>query len=610
MFDIQKFVKLMMGNRKKPADAGTITVGRFAERLVEKRVQAMRRAGSGFATANSMREWCWKPHSGEAVLDLEKEPNPHILIVGMSGYGKSTLCKSLIFEICGAGRKMMVFDVHNEHGDVIKSAGGKVLSAVHAGINVFALDGMSVADRINDLTNLFTDVYNLGNLQSALLAICLWYTYRKMGAPSKTAKVIKHTPTISDLVDELTVFLKLSKSATERQGLRSMRSKFLPLNCPAFNGDFISIEDLKNSILSFSLAKLKNKEARTIYISELLKRLYASMKDNEKEKGVRHYIMIDEAQFLIGSGNGAGELIRRLIEEGRKYGVGLIVATHSANNLDRQIVANASTFISFYSREPDEVDYVAGLLGGGHREIMDRVRQRMMGLGKHEALMMKAGFSAPALVKTETAAEVISKLSELGSVKDEKERELVDNILSFAYRPTTREALIGKLGKEAGGRLDELISDKRIDTLQWKEEGRDELWCMASRGNLSVQHEVYVRKISDGLRNLGMPNVITVNGTNKPDIIGFGCGWKAAVEYETGSKSDDSTREMLDRRAIAYREVYVFVADEHYERYVRNFSRGNIHILKFGELDTLARIFTSSGLIIPAKHNNFKADSV
>ena len=234
----------------------------------------------------------------------------------------------------------------------------------------------------------------------------------------------------------------------------------------------------------------------------------------------------------------------------------------------------------------------------------------MMGLGKHEALMMKAGFSAPALVKTETAAEIISKLSELGSMKDEKARELVDNILSFAYKPTTRESLIGKLGKEAEARLDELISDKRIGTLQWKEEGKDELWCMASRGNLSVQHEVYVRKISDGLRNLGVSNVITVNGTNKPDIIGFGRGWKAAIEYETGSKSDDSTREMLNRRAITYQEVYVFVADEHYERYVRNFGGGNIHILKFGELDKLAGIFAASRLIIPAKRNNFKADSV
>ncbi|MCW6159960.1 MAG: DUF87 domain-containing protein [Candidatus Micrarchaeales archaeon] len=605
MFDLSKFVKQAIGNRKKPADAGMIMVGRFEERLAEKRVQVLRRAGSGFAMANSTSEWRWRPHSGKAVLDLEKEPNPHILIVGMSGYGKSTLCKSLIFEICGTGRKMMVFDVHNEHGDAIKSAGGKVLSAAHAGINIFALDGMSVADRISDLTNLFTEVYNLGNLQSALLAVCLWYTYRKVGAPSKTAMVIKQTPTISDLVDELTVFLKLSKSATERQGLRSMRSKFLPLNSPAFNGNFIEIEDLKNSVLSFSLAKLKNKEARTIYISEMLKRLYVSMKDNEKERGVRHYIMIDEAQSLIGSGNGTGEMIRRLIEEGRKYGVGLIVATHSASNLDRQIVANSSTFISFYSREPEEVEYVASLLGGGHREIMDRVRQRMMSLGKHEALMMKAGFSAPALVKTKTAAEVISKLTELGSAKDEKAGELIDNIIAFTYKPTTKNALVGKFGKEAEAQLDALVSDGRISTLQWKADGNDELWCMARRGNLSVQHEVYVRKISDGLKNLGVPNVITVNGTNKPDIIGFANGWKAAIEYETGSKPDGSTREMLSRRSSAYKEVYVFVADEHYQRYASSFGGGNIHILKFSELGELAGGFHRIGADRPGQAQQF-----
>ena len=552
------------------------------------------RPSGRYLSLDARQIWSWTKIHGDFNIYPEEEPNPHVLVVGMSGYGKSTLCKSLILDLCKMGKKIIVFDVHNEHADAIKSAGGKTFSALHAGINIFALDGMTVSDRINDLVSLFTQVYGLGNIQSALLASCLWYTYRKVGAPSKTATIIKSAPTISDLIDELSVFQRLSKSATERQGIQSMRSKFLPLNGPAFNENFVSLDELRNTVLSFSLAKLKNKEARAIYIIELLKRLYMSMKDNVKEQGVRHYIMIDEAQFLIGSGGMAGDLIKWLMEEGRKYGVGLIVATHSANSLDRQVVANASTFISFYSREPEEVDYVAGLLGGGHRDIMDQIRTMMMRMEQHEALVMSGRLDAPVLVKTRTAAEVRSMLVDFGSAEDENLNELRDSILFCAYKPVTKEELREKFGPKGLALSEKLVTESKLSTMLWKSDP-EELWYMAYRGGLSIQHEVYVRKISDGLKQLGVPNVITVNGTNKPDIIAFARGWKAAIEYETGSKAVSDTKDMLARRSLAYKKVFVFVADEHYDRYVTGFQSGNVKILRFCELERVEAELKDAG---------------
>jgi hypothetical protein len=90
------------------------------------------------------------------------------------------------------------------------------------------------------------------------------------------------------------------------------------LNTVAFARNFVDIEQLKHGINSFSLAELKNREAQIIYISELLRRLYSIMKEREKEKGPDFYIMLDEAQFLISSSESGGEIISKLISEGRK----------------------------------------------------------------------------------------------------------------------------------------------------------------------------------------------------------------------------------------------------------------------------------------------------
>ena len=145
---------------------------------------------------------------------------------------------------------------------------------------------------------------------------------------------------------------QLTGLPADRNTLLHLRGRISQLDSPAFTKGFVSISDLKQGINSFSLSSMKSEGMRLIYLHELLRRLYQDMKGNEKERGISMYIMIDEADFLISSAGSGSYMVNQLIGEGRKYGVGVILATHTASDLNKQIIANASTFISFYPREP------------------------------------------------------------------------------------------------------------------------------------------------------------------------------------------------------------------------------------------------------------------
>ena len=104
----------------------------------------------------------WRRAKKEFRILPEHEPNPHIVISGMSGYGKSTLLKSMILDIKEAGRSALIFDAHNEHEAMVGAIGGRSINAAYTGISIFELDGMSVAERTAEITNLLNiDSLNL-----------------------------------------------------------------------------------------------------------------------------------------------------------------------------------------------------------------------------------------------------------------------------------------------------------------------------------------------------------------------------------------------------------------------------------------------------------------
>ncbi|MGI0100209.1 MAG: ATP-binding protein [Candidatus Micrarchaeaceae archaeon] len=513
---------------------------------------------------------CWNSRKGTLYIVPRSEPNPHIVISGMSGFGKSTLFKSLLLDIRKAGVPCIIFDAHNEHADIVRGLGGSVHNALYSGINILDLDGASVSERTSELTRLFKEVYSLGYIQATKLSECLWYTYRKAGAGYRSERKLKSVPTISNLVDELNIFIRNSKTVGERNTLSHLKDRISLLNNSAFSGSAISIGDLSNGVNSFSLASMKSREAQLVYIGELLSRLYATMHDSGKRDALSLYIMIDEAQFLVDDSNN-NSVIAKLTEEGRKYGVGVIIVTHAACTLNRKIMANSSTFATFYAREPSELNYIAKVLSGGNGDASEQVKNRISRLKQNEIVLISCCRRDPVVVSTPGFREIAMHSS------GQSEQETVDLIRTRARRPLKYEELkaVANITKAS---VERLKSRGILDAFATYEDGKAEEWLMLHNKSLSIEHEVLVRRISGLLSSSGIDNAI-IDNSKGPDISAYEGHRKLAIEYETGSKSFSGTSNMIKRRLENYSIVIMVVNDSAFEYYRSNFSCAGVVIM-------------------------------
>jgi hypothetical protein len=342
------------------------------------------------------------------------------------------------------------------------------------------------------------------------------------------------------------------------------------LEISAFSKGFVSMNDLKHGLNSFSLSSMKSEEMRLIYIHELLRRLYQDMKGNQKERGIGLYIVIDEAEFLISSSGAGSYMIDQLLQEGRKYGVGVILATHTASDLSKRIIANAATFISFYPREPSDVNYIANIISGGMPEKAMAVKQKLHKLRINEAMVVSGRFREPLLINTHEARTVVSNIND----NPEKPlRQSVHHLMELARNPIRSD----RLPPELAGMNAAELSSIGIDMAEIEWDGIKERWLMARNRALSIEHEIYVTKISECLRKRGISNQI-IDNSNGPDVIAYPNGGRIAIEYETGRKKIEETRTMLNSRLSDYGKVMVFVNDTYADFYAKNIANSRISV--------------------------------
>ncbi len=490
----------------------------------------------------------WKRIRRPYALRPSAEPNPHVVISGMSGFGKSALFKSMLIDVAGAGASCVILDAHDEHEGIVRGLGGTVHDSAEAGINILALDGATVNERIAELGRVFRRVYRLGYIQSTKLGECLWYTYRKCGARTGNDRSLDRDPRMGDLLYEIGVFIRNARGASERNTLLHLRDKMSHLNIAALSNGSAAAASLDRGTHSFSLSGIRSEEARVIYIEELLVRIYSRMKLDPKNAGIRQYIMLDEAQFLTGSSERSSGIVTKFIEEGRKYGRGVVIVTHASSSLNRQIVTNAATFISFYAREPSELAFASKLIAQDP-ESEYAVRQRIARLGRDEAVIVSANDRNPKVVSTKRLAERVAQHI--------KERCGV-SVAGLAKKPV----LLGSLSESAHMDREKilgLVKDGAMDYYAFSAEEGGEEWVMEKRPNISAEHEVMVAKIYGALREQGVGCYI-FDRAGGPDIVAYGGGRRIAIEYETGRKSVEESMGMFGSRA-GYSGIIVIVND-------------------------------------------------
>jgi DNA helicase HerA-like ATPase len=346
--------------------------------------------------------WGWREAGGSFSVDFSSEANPHVNISGMSGFGKSTLCKRLIKEIREKLKlPVSIFDVHSEYVDFTLELGGTVHSPKQSSINMWELDGVSPSERISENVAMLKRILKLGDIQAYNLLACAEKAYEYRGITQKEdGSWGNEPPTMQDVYDCISE--SMSRKGHGGQSYAGLSKRLYPL---MIGGIFsakttLPFRMILEGLNDFSIAELGSSEAQALFIETFLRKLYSHMLSQKLCEGLRLFAVIDEAHRVCISGAGELSLPGRLVSEGRKYGVGIITSNQMAKNLDRAIIANSAVTFAFYQREPEEGEYITSLIAGGtDYERREVVRSAIRNLKRFECIALTSKGMEPVLVR-------------------------------------------------------------------------------------------------------------------------------------------------------------------------------------------------------------------
>lgn len=118
-------------------------------------------------------------------------------------------------------------------------------------------------------------------------------------------------------------------------------------------------------------------------------------------------LILEEAQNYIREQRGEEESISRTVfervaREGRKYGLGLVVASQRPSELSKTVLSQCSSFIVHRLQNPEDLRYFKEIVPGVYGPLLDQ----LPALAPQTALILGECVRAPALVRIREAQPI------------------------------------------------------------------------------------------------------------------------------------------------------------------------------------------------------------
>ncbi len=310
------------------------------------------------------KTWYWRSYSEPVSIDPYSNPNPHIAVFGASGTGKSSLAKSIVYQLYRKyGVNFLIIDHHNEYLDLLEYLGSEVnvLDAEKASINPLDLEGRSPRQRAIELADIIQSIFNLGYIQRNTLEEIILETYRRRGILEENESTWSlQPPTFYDVLRTLDELIETSPSEQYKAMLERIRPYIRMLLSNVFLETRLSLSELLEKPSIILLATLPSDQARALYLDTLLYKIVNTMYSMGHKKTV---IVVDEAHHLFRRTR-SKTLISRLLMESRKYGLGLIVIVQQPLDVNESVILNSYTRIVFSIREHRNLEYISRSISG------------------------------------------------------------------------------------------------------------------------------------------------------------------------------------------------------------------------------------------------------
>lgn len=512
----------------------------------------------------------------------------HLLISGQTGTGKTRLGMNLAVKAGNFAKpnriRLLIMDVEGEWKNIIPQLEGKTeyySVGKNLRINPFDLNDPALIRELMrqtvfkgiekeymDLTAqmnmvLQDAIYKSSNMQE-LIENVKNYENKRLNSPqkTKTALLVRLDPFMRSPLKE--IFM-----------------------CKKSNPDFERLDECNMIIDLHELDKLVayNPEVRLIY-NVVTTYFLRKMLNREPCDDLSNLFISDEAQLLVP------KILRKLIVTEtwpaaeiairlRKRGVGMVLITQRPSNLERDIIDNCATKISFRVQDQDDIKILSDCVG--FTDIVEReyMTEKFVHIPTKNAIVCMAGhepflFTAEDFEPERFNPELISEpkqikadeiSAEVEADSDPDERKFLENIKSKPFLSVAeRRKSLGWHNRKYSRIISGLLTEKRIEKVEVRLGRGAPVILYQKPGTIpSVRHEFYVHKLAGQLEERGFH--VILNRKEGPDIEIPEIS--AAIEVELGKSN---VYENMKRDSQEFEKVVV-CSDE--KKLLEDLSREN-----------------------------------
>ncbi len=467
------------------------------------------------------------------LIDLYRQPNPHVLVLGSSGSGKSFLVKKLMLCQAMQDTDIYVVDPQGEYGPAVRAMGGKVVKLSpdsDSVINLFEIGPDTYDGRKGAVKAFFNLVRGgLDERQSGAVAgivdKMLDNAYRKVGIyADEPGTWTRRPPTFSDVYEALNAFA--SESGSKAESWKKTTAEAL-LSCitPLVFGDMrylnsqTTVDLAGGGIVSFDLssASAYKPHQRAMALFIVFDHVYSRMLS---AGGRRRMIIVDEAWCVFENNQ---DWLGPIVRTGRKNNVGVVMIDQNVEDLLARdqagrprghVILNNTSTKFILRQEASALRLVSETFA-----LTESQSEFLKSAGSGDALMLTPTAKLPLLVLASGYELALLSTSPEGEAKPHVEAE----------RPRAGAPLVRASGLAAGS-FRRLLSDGYIEAVgSGGRLGGSALYLVRPCQTGEALHNLARELIAERLRAMAEGGEVRTHARILPDITYAGVGGESAA---------------------------------------------------------------------------------
>ena len=332
--------------------------------------------------------------------DTDKVMHTNTGIIGTMGTGKTQFTKSMVTQLVresknnvnGTKLGFLIFDYKGDYikEDFMQATGAKRFNLHHLPYNPLSLtvtknsQPMLPLHTANAIKESISTAFHLGTVQQQRLRDCILEAYQAAGIDKGNKDTWnKPAPTLADVcnvylseedvkpdslyaaIDNLSQFEIFEPTSSKTQSLFDLLDGVVVINLSGYDSN------IQNLVVAITL---------DLFYSQMQKAGHSTIQDNLRE--IKKMILVDEADNFLSQNF---EALRKILKEGREFGVGTILSTQFLNHFSTSGNEYSNYILSWIVHRVSEINpkEVSALFGLQDRGAISQMISGIKGLHKH-----------------------------------------------------------------------------------------------------------------------------------------------------------------------------------------------------------------------------------